>query len=470
MGVQALGASARSRPCRAPRRCGGRESPIIAWRSVLMGSSGSSRAKAPALVGPKASRSTCVPVAVVGQHEAAVVVAGQAERLLGPRPSRWRSAREAAQRHADEAVLRRARRVRPGAVAASSPRRSRRRRGPSTRKSTASTAVPAAWLRPTLAEPADADGQHGDSASEAQPPPPASKAAGRTGSCTALCSSLLSLAAAAAGGGGRWRAAGARQRSRASGCGCRRGRERPARIVATRAGIGDRSAASARVGEAPGPHMRPQQQLGDAVARPQRQRNVAGAVAMAAQRRVLDQRERQVQRHRQRDAELHDHAAVGDGVDGGARGEPGEQREQRRRRRAAGSDRSAPTAMAAEAQRPAGQLGTAGPAGEHARNRRRPGGGGRREARAPKAGRALPEDVLARRQRRRAGPGPARTASDGRRSQQRLRARGRGVESAAGEVGRDAVLLEEGHRSGSAWPAMSANWRRAATWSRPRWR
>ena len=72
--------------------------------------------------------------------------------------------------------------------------------------------------------------------------------------------------------------------------------------------------------DAPGPGMRPQHEVGQAFARaeaPARCRRCRPARASGAA--PIDPAERQVDRHRQRDADAHHDPAVGDRVDGGAR-------------------------------------------------------------------------------------------------------------------------------------------------------
>ena len=131
--------------------------------------------------------------------------------------------------------------------------------------------------------------------------------------------------------------------------------------------------------------------------------------------------------HRQGDAEAQHHAPVGDRVDRG----PG-----RRARRAARSGRARQrqrhepqrrtraACAAAPSCRPSGNATQA----RRPRNRPRSCGRGTRAGEAPPAGRALPEDPLARPAARRAGRGSARCRA---RSQDRPRAVGRGVEVAA---------------------------------------
>ena len=97
------------------------------------------------------------------------------------------------------------------------------------------------------------------------------------------------------------------------------------RISATRRASGDRTQHRFGARGAPRTRMRPEQQIRNPVSARGGNRNVAGAVGMAFQCRRPDHRERNVQRHGERDAELHDDPPRGDDVAGGSGRQPRQQ-------------------------------------------------------------------------------------------------------------------------------------------------
>ena len=90
-------------------------------------------------------------------------------------------------------------------------------------------------------------------------------------------------------------------------------------------GVGDRAQHRLGLREAPRARVRPQVQVGDLVVAAEHEGDVAGAVAPGHQVHVADQAQREIHRHRQRDADLHDDAPVGQGIDAGALDQPGQE-------------------------------------------------------------------------------------------------------------------------------------------------
>jgi hypothetical protein len=82
-----------------------------------------------------------------------------------------------------------------------------------------------------------------------------------------------------------------------------------------------------RIAEVPTADVRPEVDVGDALVPAEHEGEIAAAVAIALELDVADDAEGQVDGHRQRDAELHDDATIGDRVDGHPRVQPGEERE-----------------------------------------------------------------------------------------------------------------------------------------------
>ena len=80
--------------------------------------------------------------------------------------------------------------------------------------------------------------------------------------------------------------------------------------------------------ELPRAGVRPQVAVGNAFRGQQRERNVSHTLGARAQAGRFDHAVRNVERDVQHNADAHDHAPAGDGVDGGARHEPRHQREQ----------------------------------------------------------------------------------------------------------------------------------------------
>ena len=165
-----------------------------------------------------------------------------------------------------------------------------------------------------------------------------------------------------------------------------------------RHGGGVRDAAQRRPGVAhvPRADMRPGHQVGEPDVLGQREGDGAGAAAPKVEPRRADLPVGQVQRHRQRRADPHPDAPVGQRVDGRARLHPGDAEDHRAGRRADGEER--------KRVRQGGRCrhlrqGDGDPPdrqkGEVARD---PAELERLAGQAPGVGRALPEDPLARRQ------------------------------------------------------------------------
>ena len=202
--------------------------------------------------------------------------------------------------------------------------------------------------------------------------------------------------------------------------------------------VRDRAERRLRSLQPPWPCIGPQQQIGDLVGVGERHRDIAGAVRMSVQSGARDHAERDVQGDRQGHAGSDHQPLTGDRVDGHRREGECDQRQDGHRRQAERRSATAAPCATEAADSPSDSPDTARHSEEHAAiDGDLAGVEGAAGQRAP-LGRALPQQRLARRQKCRQPRdwlGVVVAHSKG-----SERGAG-GVEVAAGEIGRDAVLF-----------------------------